>query len=104
MAQIKTDNGRAKQAITDIKRWSERRGTDPVIWKQLSDTAHKADNLILAYRARSEYFFLYGQKNNALRQLQKAVDLAEKQNDFQQMSGLQQRLKQMSESKESLSL
>lgn len=104
LAQIKTDNGRAKQAITDIKRWSERRGTDPVIWKQLSDTAHKADNLILAYRSRSEYFFLYGQKNNALRQLQKAVDLAEKQNDFQQMSGLQQRLKQMSESKESLSL
>ena len=104
LAQIKTDNGQAKSALPDIKRWSERRGTDPIIWKQVSDTAHKADNLILAYRARSEYFFLYGQKNSALRQLQQAIDLADKQNDLQQKLGLEQRLKQMSDSQESLSL
>jgi predicted Zn-dependent protease len=104
LAKIKTDNGQAESAVSDIKRWSERRGTDPIIWKQLSDTAHKANNLILAYRARSEYFFLFGQKNNAMRQLQKAIDLAEKQSDFQQKSGLRQRLIQMSESQESLSL
>lgn len=104
LAQIKTDNGQAKSAVSDIKRWSERRGTDPIIWKQVSDTAHKANNLILAYRARSEYFFLYGQKSNALRQLQQAIDLADKQNEFQQKLGLEQRLKQMSDSQESLSL
>lgn len=104
LAQIKTENGQAKSAVSDIKRWSERRGTDPIIWKQVSDTAHKANNLILAYRARSEYFFLYGHKSSALRQLQQAIDLADKQNNFQQKSGLQQRLKQMSESQESLSL
>lgn len=104
LAQIKTKNGQAKDAVADIKRWSERRGTDPIIWKQVSDTAHKADNLILAYRARSEYFFLYGQRSNALRQLQKAIDLAGKNNDFQQQAGLKQRQIQMSESQESLSL
>lgn len=104
LAEIKTENGLAKNAISDIERWSERRGTDPIIWKQVSDTAHKANNLILAYRARAEYFFLFGQKNNAMRQLQKAIDLAEKQSDFQQQSGLRQRLIQMSESQESLSL
>jgi predicted Zn-dependent protease len=104
LAEIKTNNGQAKGAISDIERWSERRGTDPIIWKQVSDTAHKADNLILAYRARAEYFFLYGQKNNAMRQLQKAIDLADKQSDFQQKAGLRQRLIQMSESQESLSL
>ena len=104
LAQIKTENGQAKSAIADIKRWSERRGTDPVIWKQVSDTAHKADNLILAYRARSEYFFLFGQKTSALRQLDKAIELAEKQRNFQLEAGLRQRLIQMSESQESLSL
>jgi predicted Zn-dependent protease len=104
LAKIKTKNGHAKDAVSDIKRWSERRGTDPIIWKQVSDTAHKANNLTLAYRARSEYFFLYGQRNSALRQLQKAIDLAGKNNDFQQQAGLKQRQIQMSESQESLSL
>jgi len=104
LAQVKTENGQAKNAIPDIKRWSERRGTDPIIWKQVSDTANKADNLILAYRARSEYFFLFGQKNSALRQLDKAIELAVKQNNFQLEAGLRQRLIQMSESQESLSL
>ena len=104
LAQIKTENGQAKEAVADIKRWSERRGTDPIIWQQVSDTANKADNLILAYRARSEYFFLYGQRNSALRQLQKAIDLAEKNNNFQQRAALKERQIQMSESQESLSL
>ncbi len=104
LARMMSKYGQAQAAISDIKRWSERRGTDPVIWNQLADTASKAKDLLLAYRAKSEYFFLNGHKNKALRQLQFAIDDAEKQGNFQQQARLKQRLIQMSESKESLSL
>jgi len=104
MAKLMSNHGQAAAALKDIKRWSERRGTDPVIWNQVADTASKAKDLLLAYRAKSEYFFLNGYKNKALRQLQFAIDSAEKQGNFQQQARLKQRLIQMSDSKESLSL
>ena len=104
LAKVMSKHGQAKAALVDIKRWSERRGTDPIIWNQLADTASKAEDLLLAYRAKSEYFFLNGHKNKAIRQLQFAIDNAEKLGSFQQQAGLKQRLIQMSESKESLSL
>lgn len=104
LAKIKTDNQQAKSALPDIKRWAERRGTDPIVWDQLADTAHKADNLALAYRARSEFFFLYGQKNKALGQLQQAIKKAEESKNYQQQAALKERLLQMSDSQESLSL
>ena len=96
-------NGQAKEALSDLQRWSERRGTDPVIWNQLAETASEAKDLLLAYRAKSEYFFLNGQKQKALRQLQFAVDSATTQGKFQQQERLKQRLMQMTNSKESLS-
>lgn len=103
LAKLMSNNHQAKEALADIKRWAERRGTDPIIWNQVADTANKAQNLLLAYRAKSEYFFLNGHKNKAIRQLQLAVDHADKEGSFQQQSRLKQRLIQMSESKESLS-
>ena len=104
LAKMLSKHGQAELAISDIQRWSERRGTDPIIWNQLADTANKAKNLLLAYRAKSEYFFLNGQKNKALRQLKFAIETAEKERNFQQQARLKQRLIQMTESKESLSL
>lgn len=104
LAKIMTAHGKAEQALSDLQRWSERRGTDPVIWNQLAETANKAENILTAYRAKSEYFFLNGHKNKALRQLQFAVDRAGKQGNYQQQARLKQRLLQMSQSKESLSL
>lgn len=104
LAKILGRHGQAEQALSDIQRWSERRGTDPVIWDQLAETASQAKNLLVAYRAKSEYFFLNGEKGKALRQLQFAVDRAEKQGNYQQHARLKQRLLQMTESKESLSL
>lgn len=103
LAQIQTQNGKAKDAISDLQRWSERRGTDPVIWNQLAETANEAKDLLLAYRAKSEYFFLNGHKQKALRQLEFAVDSATKQGKFQQQERFKQRLLQMTKSKESLS-
>ena len=104
LAKLMSNHGQAKIALIDIKRWSERRGTDPIIWNQVADTASKAKDILLAYRAKSEYFFLNGYKNKALRQLQFAIDSAEKQGNFQQQARLKQRLIQMSDSKEALSL
>ncbi|MFT6114173.1 MAG: putative Zn-dependent protease [Glaciecola sp.] len=103
LAELMTKNGQAKEALPDIQRWSERRGTDPIIWDQLAETANKSKELLLAYRAKSEYFFLNGQKNKAVKQLQFAVDYAEKTGTYQQQERLKQRLTQMSEAKESLS-
>lgn len=103
LAKIMRQNGQAKEALSDLQRWSERRGTDPVIWNQLAETASEAKDLLLAYRAKSEYFFLNGQKQKALRQLQFAVDSATTQGKFQQQERLKQRLMQMTNSKESLS-
>jgi predicted Zn-dependent protease len=102
LAKIMSRNGQAKEALADIQRWSERRETDPIIWDQLANTASKAGNLLLAYRAKSEYFFLNGQKNKAIKQLQFAVDYAEKSGTYQQQERLKQRLTQISEAKESL--
>lgn len=104
LAKTMSQHGQAHAALNDIKRWSERRGTDPIIWNQLAETASKAKDLLLAYRAKSEYFFLNGHKNKALRQLKFAIESAEKQGNFQQQARLKQRLIQMSESQESLSL
>lgn len=103
LAQIMSKNGQAKEALSDLQRWSERRGTDPVIWNQLAETANEAKDLLLAYRAKSEYFFLNGHKQKALRQLQFAIDNATKQGKFQQQERFKQRLIQMTNSKESLS-
>lgn len=104
LAKIKSANGQAEDALSDIQRWTERRGTDPLIWNQLAETASIAKKILIAYRAKSEYFFLNGHKGKALRQLQFAVDKAEKQGNYQQQARLKQRLLQMTESKESLSL
>jgi predicted Zn-dependent protease len=104
LAKLMSKNGQAKAALSDIKRWSERRGTDPIIWNQVANTASKAEDLLLAYRAKSEYFFLNGHKNKAMKQLQFAIDSAKKEGSFQHQARLKQRLIQMSESKESLSL
>ena len=103
LAELMTKNGQAKEALADIQRWSERRDTDPIIWDQLAETANKSKNLLLAYRAKSEYFFLNGQKNKAVKQLQFAVAYAEKTGTYQQQERLKQRLAQISEAKESLS-
>jgi predicted Zn-dependent protease len=102
LAKLMSQNNQAKAALADIQRWSERRGTDPIIWNQLADTANEAKELLLSYRAKSEYFFLTGQKNKAIKQLQFAVDYAEKQGNYQQQVRLKQRLTQLSETKESL--
>ncbi len=103
LAKIMTNHGQASTATTDLQRWSERRGTDPIIWNQLAESASVAEDLLLAYRAKSEYFFLNGHKQKALRQLQFAIDSAQKQGKFQQQERLKERLLQMSNSKESLS-
>ena len=103
LAKIMSSNGQASVATTDLQRWSERRGTDPIIWNQLAESANAAQDLLLAYRAKSEYFFLNGHKQKALRQLQFAIDSAQKQGKFQQQERLKQRLLQMTHSKESLS-
>jgi predicted Zn-dependent protease len=103
LAELMTKNGQAQEALADIQRWSERRETDPIVWNQLAETANKSKNLLLAYRAKSEYFFLNGQKNKAVKQLQFAVEYAEKTGTYQQQERLKQRLTQISEAKESLS-
>jgi predicted Zn-dependent protease len=102
LAKLMSHNDQAKAALPDIQRWSERRDTDPIIWSQLADTANQAKELLLAYRAKSEYFYLTGQKNKAIKQLQFAVEYAEKNRNYQQQARLKQRLTQISEAKESL--
>jgi predicted Zn-dependent protease len=104
LARLMSQSGQSKAALADIQRWSERRRTDPIIWDQLSDTANEAKDLLLAYRAKSEYFFLTGQKNKAIKQLKFAIEYAKKHGNFQQQTRLKQRLIQISEEKESLNL
>jgi len=102
LAELMSTNNQAKNALSDIQRWSERRPTDPIIWNQLAETANAATDLVLSYRAKSEFFYLTGQKNKAIKQLKFAIEYADKQGSFQQQSRLKQRLLQMSEAKESL--
>ena len=104
LAEIQTANGLASDAIDDMIRWSEKRGTDPVVWNQLMETANKAEQPLLTYRARAEFLFLKGEKVKALRQLEFAVEEAKKQGNFQKRAALQERLDQMVRSKQSLSL
>lgn len=104
LANIRTLSGQPEEAINDLVRWSEKRGTDPNIWKQLMETANKAEKTLLSYRARAEFLFLKGQKVKALRQLEFAVEYATKHASYQQQAALKERLNQMVRSKESLSL
>ena len=102
LAELMSTNNQAKNALSDIQRWSERRPTDPIIWNQLAETANAATDLVLSYRAKSEFFYLTGQKNKAIKQLKFAIEYADKQGNFQQQSRLKQRLLQITEAKESL--
>jgi len=104
LAKVQTHSDLATAAIDDMIRWSEKRGTDPNIWKQLMETANKAEKTLLSYRARAEFLFLKGQKIKALRQLEFAVEYATKRATYQQQAALKERLDQMVRSKESLSL
>ena len=104
LAKLMSANNQAQKALSDIQRWSERRPSDPIIWNQLAETANAASELILSYRAKSEFFYLSGQKNKAIKQLNFAIEYAEKQGSFQQQARLKQRLLQITEANESLNL
>lgn len=72
--------------------------TNPMLWRELAETAHIAQQKALSHRAQAEQLFLNGRHALALRQMEVALAEAQRADDFQQMSIIRTRLQVLSNS------
>ena len=77
---------------------SEQRPSNPQVWRKLAEAAGKADQILLSHRANGEYLFATGFQAKALRQMELALKLAKKHQDFQQEAAITRRVRIMANS------
>lgn len=94
-ASLLRQAGEDAQAVAILKQLSELRSTNPAVWRMLGEAAGDAGMILLGHRANAEYLFYSGYHAKALRQMELALQLAKKNNDFQQEAALGQRLRVM---------
>jgi predicted Zn-dependent protease len=78
-----------------------RRNEDPQLWLMLSDIQRSSKNIVGYHQSRAEYFLLLGQNEEALSQLEFALNLTK--NNFQASEGIMDQIisikKEMNESR-----
>jgi len=82
--------GESEKLLEDLSR---QRPTDPVVWYQLAEVSGLAGDIAGVHKARAEYFILIGVFDKAREHLGYARKLL--QNDFQQSSIIDQRLRDL---------
>ena len=65
------------QAAIKLRRHAQVRKTDPSVWQKLSEVEGKAGNTVALHRARGEFLFLTGLKDESLKQLKRALTLSQ---------------------------
>ena len=85
-------------ATQTLKSLSEQRPSSPQVWRKLAEAAGKADQILLSHRANGEYLFATGFQAKALRQMELALKLAKKHQDFQQEAAITRRVRIMANS------
>jgi predicted Zn-dependent protease len=86
-------SGRIKDAEKVLERQVFLRPNDPDIWYLLAETYGLAENIIGVHQARAEFFVLNGNFDQAIRQLQYALPLVNK--NFQMTARITQRLQEI---------
>lgn len=80
-------------ARNELQKLSRLRPDDPDIWFELAEIQGLANDIIGLHQSRAEYFFLNGNTDNAIKQLQYAIKMAG--DNFSLKSKLQQKLTDM---------
>jgi len=89
------------QAATILRGHVPSREYDANLWQTLSELEGKAGNRVGTLRARAEYLFLTGRKDQALQQLKQALELSREQ--YLISARIEQRARDMARSAEELS-
>lgn len=79
---------------------AERRPTDPQLWYELAEIRGLSGDIIGLHQARAEYFVLMGRPDQAMRQLNYALQMVG--NDYTTAARLQQRISEIQQWKEAL--
>lgn len=87
-----------QQAVHVLRHLCHQQPTNPMLWHELADVAHRAHQTALSHRAQAEQLFLNGRHAQALRQMEVALAEAQKNGDFQQMAVIRTRLHAISTS------
>ena len=87
------------EAATQVlKQLAAQRPGNPHVWRKLAEAAGKAEQILLSHRANGEYLFATGFQAKALRQMELALKLAKKHQDFQQEATITRRVRIMANS------
>lgn len=95
LAQLYQQQNNYAEATKTWKALADQRPTEPAIWKQLAAAANKADQRRLALHAQAEFLFLTAQQPQALRQMELAIQEAQKEGNLKQQLALKQRQQSM---------
>jgi len=101
-AQLLFSDKQYKKASMQLKHMSQKRPDDFSVWYQLADAAGKAGDLITYRTARSEFFFLIGNFDEATKEIQRAIRLTK--NNFQKRSAFKEKLKLINDYQASFNL
>lgn len=97
-ARIQIASEQYSDAVQSLKELTEQRPNTPQVWRQLAEAAGKDNQVLLSHRANGEYLFATGFQAKALRQMELALKLAKKQQDFLQEAAISRRVRIMANS------
>ena len=92
-ADALTLNKETDKAIAVLREQITQWETQPLLWFMLAEAHGKAGNRLGVYQAKAEYFFLYGQTQKAIEQLQYGLPLA--RDDFHITARMSARIDEM---------
>ncbi|MDF3029624.1 MAG: peptidase [Moraxellaceae bacterium] len=101
-ARAQIANGQPEQAINRLEALARERDDDIQIWRLLIDAYTGAKNALGVQRSKAEVYFLSGDDEHALKQLQLAADSVK--GNYQITAKIQKRMREMQQAKEDIKL
>ena len=77
-ASLLFQNKNYKEAQALLEDYTRSKPQYPFVWRELADIAGKSGNIILVHKARAEYLFLTGNFSTAIKHLEYALTLTQK--------------------------
>ncbi len=96
------DDHQYRQAMHVLKNESRQRPEDPAVWYYLAETAGLAKDIATVHTARAEYFFLVGDMDSSVKQLEYAIELPE--TPFIQKTALREKIVEVRNYKKNMKL
>jgi predicted Zn-dependent protease len=99
-AHAQISAGHPERVIERLEAAARERSDDPYIWQFLVDAYTGSKNPLGIYRSRAEVYFLYGNNDHALEQLQLAAKLVK--DDYPLTAKIQKRMREIEKTKNDL--